>query len=96
MIKRSIEEVNEILEKVNKTLPDGIIILTGDPGQSARRDALMMFYERHVDDFTNAFERLLFIQCFAALDASEGHNLAGIYMDEFNRTLIEYQKVMEA
>jgi hypothetical protein len=40
-------------------------------------------------------DRLLFIQCLAALDASEGHGLAGIYAEEFNRTLIQYQEAKE-
>jgi len=63
---------------------------------SVRREALVKFYKRSIDDFKgDLLERLLFIQCFAALDASEGHGLAGIYIDEFNRTLIEYQEAEE-
>jgi len=63
---------------------------------SARREALTLVYERIIAQLQgDPFERLIFIQCFAALDASEGHCLAGIYTDEFNRTLIEYQEADE-
>lgn len=62
---------------------------------AARREALVKFYDTAIEYFKDPFERLLFIQCLAALDASEGHCLAGIYTDEFNRTLIEYQEAIE-
>ncbi len=63
---------------------------------AARREALELVYERIIAQLQgDPFERLIFIQCFAALDASEGHCLAGIYTDEFNRTLIKYQEAME-
>jgi len=59
---------------------------------SVRREALIKFYERVIDYFKDdLLERLLFIQCLAALDSDEGHSLAWLYTDEFNRTLIQYQ-----
>ena len=64
--------------------------------RSVRREALKKVYGRIIAQLQgDPFERLIFIQCFAALDASEGHCLVGIYADEFNRTLIEYQEAME-
>ena len=63
---------------------------------SVRREALKKVYERIIAQLQgDPFERLIFIQCFAALDASEGHCLVGIYADEFNRTLTEYQEAMK-
>lgn len=63
---------------------------------SVRREALIKFYGRSIDYFKgDLLDRLLFIQCLAALDASEGHGLAGIYAEEFNRTLIQYQEAKE-
>lgn len=60
---------------------------------SARREALKEVYGRIIAQLQgDPFERLIFIQCFAALDAGEGHCLAGLYMDEFNKTLIQYQE----
>lgn len=60
---------------------------------SVRREALKMVYERIIAQLQgDPFERLIFIQCFAALDASEWHGLAGLYTEEFNRTLILYQE----
>ena len=62
-------------------------------GMSVRREALIKFYGRSIDYFKgDLLDRLLFIQCLAALDASEGHGLAWLYTDEFNRTLIQYQE----
>ncbi|MEA3338610.1 MAG: hypothetical protein U9R15_01460 [Chloroflexota bacterium] len=63
---------------------------------SVRREALIEFYKRALDYFEgDLLERLMFLQCFAALDASEGHGLAWLYTDEFNTTLIQYQEAKE-
>jgi len=63
---------------------------------AVRQEALIKFYERSIGYFEgDPLERLLFIQCFAALDVSEGHGLAGIYTEEFNKTLILYQEAEE-
>lgn len=65
-------------------------------GRSVRREALIKFYERSIDYFKgDPLDRLLFIQCLAALNASEGHGLAWLYTDEFNRTLIQYQEAVK-
>lgn len=63
---------------------------------SVRKEALIKFYERVIDYFKDdLLERLLFLQCFAALDSDEGHCLAWLYTDEFNRTLTLYQEAKE-
>jgi len=63
---------------------------------SVRKEALTTLYNRFIGDFKgDLIDRLLFIQCFAALDVSEGHSLAWLYTDEFNRTLIQYQEADE-
>jgi len=63
---------------------------------SVRKEALIEFYNRVIDYFKgDSLERLLFLQCFAALDSDEGHCLAWLYTDEFNRTLIQYQEAKE-
>ena len=63
---------------------------------SVRKEALTKFYERVTGYFKgDLLERLIFIQAFAALDASEGHCLEGIYTDDFNKTLIQYQEADE-
>jgi len=63
---------------------------------SVRREALIKFYGRVIDYFKDdLLERLIFIQCLAALDSDEGHSLAWLYTDEFNRTLILYQEAKE-
>ncbi len=63
---------------------------------SVRKEALIQFYGRVIGYFTgDLLERLIFIQAFAALDASEGHGLGGMYTDDFNETLIQYQEAKE-
>jgi len=63
---------------------------------SVRKEALIKFYGRSIDYFKgDPLERLLFLQCFAALDSDEGHCLAWLYTDEFNKTLTLYQEAKE-
>jgi len=63
---------------------------------SVRKEALIKFYERVIDYFKgDLLERLIFIQCFAALDSDEGHCLAWLYTEEFNKTLTLYQEAKE-
>jgi hypothetical protein len=63
---------------------------------SVRKEALTKFYKQVISRFEgDLLERLLFIQCFAALDASEGHCLAWLYTEDFNTALIQYQREKE-
>jgi len=63
---------------------------------SVRRETLIKFYGRVIDYFKgDPLERLLFLQCFAALDSDEGHCLAWLYTDEFNKTLTLYQEAKD-
>jgi len=57
-----------------------------------RVEAVKDFYRRSLDKFDNPKDRMIFIQCVAALDRAEELDLLDMYLDDFNAALIEYRE----
>lgn len=55
-----------------------------------RRETLIDFYNRMGKIIETDFDLILFIQCFEALQKSEGHGFSFHY-DDFNKALLRYQ-----
>jgi len=56
-----------------------------------RREAIQDFYSRSLDKFDDPKDRMMFIQCVAALDRDEELDLFDMYIDDFNAALIRYR-----
>ena len=57
-----------------------------------RKEALQDFYTRSLEKFDDPKDRMIFIQCVAALDQDEELDLLDIYLDDFNAALIKYRE----
>ena len=60
-----------------------------------RREALQAFYTRYLEKFADPKDRMIFIQCVAAVDGGEMLDLLDMYLDDFNAALIKYKEGSE-
>jgi len=60
-----------------------------------RRNAVRDFYDRTIGKFDSPKDRILFIQCVAALDEREELDVYDMYIEDFNTALIQYREAKE-
>jgi hypothetical protein len=70
--------------------------VTGDDEVSQpRRIAIKKFYAASLEKFDDPKDRMIFIQCVAALDGWEELDLSDMYEKDFDAALIEYKEVQD-
>lgn len=57
-----------------------------------RRNAVRDLYDRTIGKLDIPKDKILFIQCVAALDELEGLDMYDMYIEDFNTALIQYRE----
>ncbi len=78
--------------RANVTCEKCLDILKHTQEMEARIKSLKDFYYRMMKSLNTDLDKILFIQCFDALNQKEGRDLSRLYQEDFNRALLEFKR----